>query len=147
MWRLSDQFIIPSDFSSLAGNTTANTLSHSRRPTIYPALAESQTVTICAEKVILSTCIRYALAAFDGDCQTIALRECDSIHELRCISLPSSDSLELDGRAAKFIMRRRPKTRPWNGDAVTITNSHSSCISSVHFLLAIAVPYGPASPR
>lgn len=113
----------------------------------YPALAESQSVTIYAEKVILRTCKRNALAAFDGDCQTIVLRECDSIHELRCISLPSSDSLELDGRAAKFIMRRRPKTRPWNGDAVTITNSYCSCISSVHLSLAVAVPCGPASPR
>lgn len=113
----------------------------------YSALAESQSVTIYAESVILRTCIRNALAAFDGDCQTIVLRECDSIHELGCISLPSSDSLELDGRAAKFIMRRRPKTRPWNGDAVTITNSYCSCISSVHLSLAVAVPCGPASPR
>ncbi|KAG1862016.1 hypothetical protein DFJ58DRAFT_725437 [Suillus subalutaceus] len=52
---------------------------------LYPA---SQSITIYAEKIILRTCIRDTLAAFDGDCQTIVLQECDAIHELRCLSLP-----------------------------------------------------------
>ncbi|KAG1776353.1 hypothetical protein EV702DRAFT_346756 [Suillus placidus] len=101
----------------------------------YSPLVGNHSITIWAEKVILRTFIRSALAALDGDCQTIVLQECDSIHELRCISLPPSNSLELDGCAAKLTMRWIPKTRPWNGDTVTITNSHSSCISIILYLL------------
>ncbi|KAG2139569.1 hypothetical protein BD769DRAFT_207326 [Suillus cothurnatus] len=100
-----------------------------------PAIAETHDITIRAEKLILRTCIRDALAGFDGDFQSIVLQECDAIHELRGISLPSSNSLELDRCAAKFGIRWTPKTRPWNGDTVTITNSHSSCIKTILYLL------------
>lgn len=90
---------------------------------------------ICAEKVILRTCIRGALVAFDVNCQTVVLQKCDSIHELRSLSLPPSNSLELDECAAKFGIRCIPKTRPWDGDTVIITNSHSSCIKVILYLL------------
>ncbi|KAG1876829.1 hypothetical protein C8R48DRAFT_329939 [Suillus tomentosus] len=94
------------------------------------------TITIWAEKVILRTCINDTLTTtFNGDCQTIVLQECDSIHGLRRLSLPRSNSLELDRCAATRGLRWVPKTRPWNGDTVTITNSHSSCIKIIlHFL-------------
>ncbi|KAG2357336.1 hypothetical protein BDR07DRAFT_376155 [Suillus spraguei] len=99
------------------------------------SLMQSHHITICAEKVILRTCIRGALVAFDVDCQTVVLQKCDSIHELRSLSLPPSNSLELDGCAAKFGIRCIPKTRPWDGDTVTITNSRSSCIKVILYLL------------
>ncbi|KAG1823571.1 uncharacterized protein BJ212DRAFT_1476439 [Suillus subaureus] len=101
----------------------------------YDALAVSHNIAIQAEKVVMRTCIRGALAAFNGDCQSLVLQECDAIHELRCISLPPSNSLELDGCAAKFGMRWIPKTRPWNGDTVIVTNSHSSCIKIILYFL------------
>ncbi|KAG2049969.1 hypothetical protein BDR06DRAFT_960672 [Suillus hirtellus] len=102
---------------------------------VYPE-ACTITITIWAEKVILRTCINDTLTiTFNGNCQTIVLQECDSIHGLRRISLPRSNSLELDRCAATRGLRWMPKTRPWNGDTVTITNSHSSSIKIIlHFL-------------
>ncbi|KAG2156810.1 uncharacterized protein EDB93DRAFT_868539 [Suillus bovinus] len=101
----------------------------------YVAYAGAYSITIRADKVILRTCIGDVLTAFDGDCQTIVLRDCDSIHELRCLSLPPSNSLELDGCAATRGLRWVSKTRPWNGDTVTITNSHPSCIKIILYFL------------
>ncbi|KAG1820817.1 uncharacterized protein BJ212DRAFT_1297322 [Suillus subaureus] len=91
-------------------------------------------IKIGAEQVILRTSID-ALAAIDDDCQTIVIEKCDSVHDLQRISLPSSSrSLELDGCDSKEP-RRVPDTRTWDGDAVTITNSHSSCIEIILHLL------------
>ncbi|KAG2341171.1 hypothetical protein BDR05DRAFT_459735 [Suillus weaverae] len=91
-------------------------------------------VKIGAEQVILRISID-ALAAIDDDCQTIVIEQCDSIHDLQSISLPSSlRSLELDGCNSKEP-RRVPDTRAWDGDTVTITNSHSSCIEIILHLL------------
>lgn len=91
-------------------------------------------VKIGAEQVILCTSID-ALAAIDDDCQTIVIEQCDSVHDLQSISLPSSSkSLKLDGCGSKEP-RRVPDARMWDGDTVTITNSHSSCIEIVLHLL------------
>ncbi|KAG2109851.1 uncharacterized protein F5147DRAFT_139759 [Suillus discolor] len=97
--------------------------------------AYTDTITIWTEKVILRTYINDALTAFNGNCQTIVLQECDSIHGLRRISLPHSNSLELDRCTATRGLRWIPKTRSWNGDTVTITNSHSSCIKIILYFL------------
>ncbi|KAG1790245.1 uncharacterized protein HD556DRAFT_1393742 [Suillus plorans] len=94
------------------------------------------TITIWAEKVILRRCINDTLnTTFNGDCQTIVLQECDSIRGLGRLSLPRSNSLELDRCAATRSLRWIPKTRPWNGDTVTIANSHSSCIKIILYFL------------
>ncbi|KAG1868550.1 hypothetical protein F4604DRAFT_1682196 [Suillus subluteus] len=91
-------------------------------------------IKIRAEQVILHISID-ALAAIDDDCQTIVIKKCDSVHDLQIISLPSSSrSLELDGCDSKKL-RRVPDTRTWDGDTVTITNSHSSCIEIILHLL------------
>jgi hypothetical protein len=51
------------------------------------------------------------------------------------MSLPSSSrSLELD-RCNSKELRRVPNARAWDGDTVTVTNSHSSCIEIILHLL------------
>ncbi|KAG2147717.1 uncharacterized protein EDB93DRAFT_399704 [Suillus bovinus] len=104
-------------------------LSHSCLPSIHQA-----GVGIGAEQVILRISID-ALAAIDDGCQTIVIEQCNSVHDLQSISLPSSSkSLVLDGCSSKEP-RRVPDARTWDGDTVTITNSHSSCIEIILHLL------------
>ncbi|KAG1800282.1 uncharacterized protein HD556DRAFT_1342150 [Suillus plorans] len=100
----------------------------------YPG-AYTDAITIWAEKLILRRCIEDALTALSGKCQTIVLQECDSIHGLRRLPLPRSNSLELDRCAATRGLRWIPKTRPWHGDTVTIVNSRSSCIKIIFYFL------------
>lgn len=91
-------------------------------------------VKIRADQVILRTSID-ALAAIEDNCQTIVIEQFDSVHDLQSMSLPSSSrSLELD-RCNSKELRRVPNARAWDGDTVTVTNSHSSCIEIILHLL------------
>lgn len=98
------------------------------------AIINQAGVKIGADQVILRESID-ALAAIEDVCQTIVIEQCDSIHDLQTISLPSSlRSLKLVG-CGSTEPRRVPDTRTWDGDTVTITNSHSSSIEIILHLL------------
>ncbi|KAG1888751.1 hypothetical protein F4604DRAFT_965772 [Suillus subluteus] len=100
---------------------------------LLPVNISQAGVKIGAAKVILRTRID-ALAVIDDDCQTVVLRQCNFVRHLSRISLPSFNSLELDGCASKAL-QDIPRICTWDGNTVTVTNSRRSCMKIILYFL------------